>query len=79
MMDTALQLSQVQEVLDQVQPMIEGHGGRIELVNVEDAIVYVRLHGACISCPSSFFTITFGIEEAVRKRLPHITRVTVVE
>jgi Fe-S cluster biogenesis protein NfuA len=70
---------QVQSVLEQLKPMIAMHGGSIELVDIKDNVVYVRLLGACIGCPSSFFTLKFGVEEAVRERIPQIQEVRVVD
>lgn len=62
----------VERILAKFEPMISSHNGAIKLVKIEDDIVYVKLDGACSTCPSSLYTVTFGIEEALREQLPHI-------
>ncbi len=65
-------VAKIQAVLTNLQPAIAAHNGNIEFVKLEDAIVYVKLNGACVGCPSSFYTLTFGIEQALREQLPEI-------
>ncbi|MED4164931.1 NifU family protein, partial [Halalkalibacterium halodurans] len=53
-METSTEMhEQVKEVLDKLRPFLLRDGGDVELVDVEDGIVKVRLLGACGSCPSS--------------------------
>lgn len=64
------------DVLDQVRPFIRGDGGDIELIDVDaSGVVRVRLHGACIGCPSSAITLALGIERNLRDQVPEVTRV----
>ncbi len=70
---------QIQTVLDSFKPLIQLHGGSIVLERYEQSIVYVRLEGACASCPLSVYTLKLGIEEALKKALPEITQVIAVE
>jgi len=66
----------VSAVLDQLRPMAHADGGDIELLNVDrDGVVSVRLHGACIGCPSSTMTLTLGIERNLKDQVPEVTRV----
>ena len=66
----------VAAVLDELRPMVQSDGGDIELVDVdEDGVVRVRLHGACIGCPSATMTLTMGIERTLRDQIPEVTRV----
>lgn len=67
--------ARVLEVLEQIKPYIASHGGDIELVRVEDDVAFVRLHGACAGCSMSARTLRDGVEEAVRARIPEISRV----
>ena len=70
---------QVQEVLNQVRPMLQADGGDVELVEVsEDGIVSVRLTGACGSCPMSTMTLKMGIERALKERIPEVKEVVQV-
>lgn len=73
------QVATIKEVLESLKPMILRDGGNIELVKLEADIVYVRLEGACVSCPSSIFTLKFGLEDAIREKLPHIKEVVAVD
>ncbi len=76
---TAQQVDAIKAVLDELRPAIVGHGGSIEFVELKDQIVYVRLIGACVGCPSSFFTLKLGVQEAIKAQVPSIKEVVAVE
>ena len=64
------------QVLDQqVNPAIAGHGGRAELVAVEQGTAYLRLGGGCQGCAMATVTLSQGIERAIIQALPEITSV----
>lgn len=65
----------VQEVLDKLRPYIQRDGGDVELVEIEEGIVRVRLLGACGSCPSSTITLKAGIERALVEEIPEVREV----
>jgi Fe-S cluster biogenesis protein NfuA len=67
-------LTRIEAVLDeQIRPGLLADGGNVEVVGVdEDSIVQVRMKGACEGCPSSTMTLTFGIEAALKARIPEI-------
>lgn len=66
----------VAQVLDQVvNPAIAMHGGRADLVAVEDDTVYVQLSGGCQGCGLASVTLTQGIEVSLREAVPEIERV----
>jgi Fe-S cluster biogenesis protein NfuA len=70
----------IQQVLTTVRPIIMRDGGDIEFVAFDaDNNVQVRLTGACVGCPSSIFTLKFGVEEALKAQLPTINEVVLVE
>ncbi len=66
---------QVQEVLNKLRPFLLRDGGDVELVDVEDGIVRLRLMGACGNCPSSTITLKAGIERALAQEIPGIYEV----
>ncbi|CAJ1001450.1 MULTISPECIES: NifU family protein [Bacillales] len=66
---------QVQEVLDKLRPYLQRDGGDVQLVDVEDGVVKLRLMGACGSCPSSTITLKAGIERALLEEVPGIKEV----
>ncbi|MCM3718773.1 NifU family protein [Fictibacillus phosphorivorans] len=63
---------QVEEVLDKLRPFLLRDGGDVELVDIEDGVVKVRLMGACGSCPSSTITLKAGIERALLEEVPGV-------
>lgn len=63
-------------VLDQqVNPSIAAHGGRADLVAVEEGTAYLRLSGGCQGCGMATVTLSQGIEVALRDSVPEITSV----
>jgi Fe-S cluster biogenesis protein NfuA len=66
---------QVAEVLDKLRPFLLRDGGDVELVDIEDGIVKLRLLGACGSCPSSTITLKAGIERALLEEVPGVKEV----
>jgi Fe-S cluster biogenesis protein NfuA len=70
--------AQVREVVDLLRPDIQADGGDVEVVGVQDGVVEVRLHGACIGCPSSGMTLQHGILAALKARIPSITDIRAV-
>lgn len=68
----------VEEVLNDVRPMLQADGGNVELIDVNDGIVKVRLTGACGGCPMSTLTLKMGIEKRLKERLPDIKEVIAV-
>jgi Fe-S cluster biogenesis protein NfuA len=66
----------VEKVLARIRPAIQSDGGDLELVEVTpDGIVRVRLHGACVGCPSSSMTLQMGIERNLREKVPEVQAV----
>lgn len=68
----------VAEIIEEVRPYIQSDGGDIELLKVEDNVVYVALTGACVGCPSSMVTLKQGVEVRVKEDLPQIESVEMV-
>jgi Fe/S biogenesis protein NfuA len=57
---------------EQVNPSIAAHGGRADLVAVEDASVYLRLSGGCQGCGMAKATLSEGIEVILREAIPEL-------
>ncbi len=69
----------VQTVIDKIRPMLQRDGGDIELVDVaDDGLVKVRLKGACHGCPGAMYTLTYGVEQALKEEIPEVTKVEAV-
>jgi len=70
----------VKEVLESVRPALQGHGGDVELVEVdEDNNVKVRLQGACQGCPGAKMTMKDGIERILKEKIPEVNQVIAVD
>jgi len=70
---------EVQNVLDEIRPMLQADGGDVELVEVtEDGTVRVRLQGACQGCPMSQMTIKNGIERLLKEKISTVKEVEAV-
>lgn len=65
-------------VLEKLRPFIQSDGGDVELIDVEEGIVKLRLLGACGSCPSSMVTLKAGIERALMEEIPEVVEVVQV-
>ena len=66
----------VSRIIDQIRPAIKDDGGDVELVGITDkGIVRIRLHGACVGCPSSQMTLQYGIEKNLMDRVPEVAGV----
>ena len=63
----------VESALDErIRPAIMMDGGNIEVVEVKENKVFVRLMGACGTCPSSQITLRMGVERALREKFPEM-------
>ena len=65
----------VEKVLEEIRPALIADGGDVELVDVEEGVVKVRLTGACAGCPMSTMTLKNGIEARLKERIPEVVRV----
>ena len=65
----------VEDALATIRPALQADGGDIELVNVEEGVVTVRLMGACSGCPMAQMTLKQGVEARVRELVPEIDRI----
>lgn len=68
----------VEEVLSKVRVGLKREGGDIELVEIKDSVVYVRLKGACGTCPMSTITLKNWVEASLKREIPEITAVQAV-
>jgi len=70
---------QIEAVLEKVRPSLIGDGGNVELIDVKDGTVKVRLTGACAGCPMSAMTLKMGIEEILKTEVPGVQEVVAVD
>lgn len=72
-------LNKIDQVFSQLRPMVQRDGGDIEFVKFEQGIVYVRMHGACVGCPASMYTLKLGLEDSLKEQVPGVTEVVQVD
>jgi len=65
----------VEEVLNKIRPSLMMDGGNVELIDVNDGVVKVKLTGACAGCPMSTMTLKMGIERILKQEIPEIKEV----
>ncbi len=65
----------IEQALKEIRPSLQADGGDVELVDVENGIVKVRLTGACGGCPMSQMTLKQGIEKHIKKAIPEVLSV----
>ncbi len=68
----------VEKALQEIRPSLMADGGDVELVDLENGVVKVRLTGACGGCPMSQMTLKQGIERHMKKAVPEILKVEAV-
>jgi len=68
----------VEEALKKIRPALEADGGGIELVDVVDGVVQVRLQGACQGCPGAQMTLKMGVERVLKEEVPEVKSVQAV-
>ena len=65
----------VEAALARIRPALQADGGDVELLDVKEGIVSVRLTGACGGCPMSMVTLRNGIERILKQEVPEIKSV----
>ncbi|MEK6704052.1 MAG: NifU family protein [Planctomycetota bacterium] len=69
----------VVQVINLIRPAVQSDGGDLEFVNLTpEGVVQIRLHGACVGCPSSDMTLRLGIERNLRTHVPEVLRLEAV-
>jgi len=69
----------VEKVLEELRPNLQADGGNIQLVDVQEGVVKVKLTGACAGCPMSRMTLQWGVEQFLKKKVPEVQKVESVE
>ncbi len=68
----------IEKALETIRPALRADGGDVELIDVGDGVVRVRLKGACGGCPMSQLTLTRGVEQAIKKAVPEVKKVEAI-
>lgn len=69
----------VARIINLIRPAVQSDGGDLEFVGVTpEGVVQIRLHGACVGCPSSTLTLQIGIERNLKQHVPEVKSVQAV-
>jgi Fe-S cluster biogenesis protein NfuA len=68
----------VEKALEKIRPALRADGGDIELIDVVDGVVKVRLTGACGGCPMSQMTLKMGVERVLKQQVPEVKSVETI-
>ncbi len=67
------------KTIEKIQPYLQADGGDVEFVKLEDDIVYVKVHGACIGCGALEMTLKDGVAALIMDEVPDIKDVRLDE
>ncbi len=68
----------VEAILAQIRPTLQSDGGDVELVDVNEGVVRLKLKGACAGCPMATMTLRHGIERVLKGKIPEVKEVVAV-
>ena len=68
----------VEAALEQIRPALLADGGDVQLVDVNEGVVTVKLAGACVGCPMATMTLQHGIERVLKEQVPEVKEVVAI-
>ena len=78
-LDNEILIDRIEKALNSIRPYLEADGGNVKVLEVtDDKVVRLELVGACGTCPMSAMTFKAGLEEAILRAVPEISRVEAV-
>ncbi len=72
-------LDNIEKALSEIRPYLVTDGGDISFVSLEEDVVNIKFHGACIGCKVNQMTLKNGVEATIKKHAPHIKKVVEVK
>lgn len=72
-------VTRVMEALESIRPFLNKDGGDIELIEVKENKVFVKLLGNCSGCSLNYSTMKLGVENTIKQHVPEIEEVLSVE
>ena len=73
-------MEQIERILDErVRPYLHGHGGEVEVAELTEGILRVRLLGQCSNCPSATLTTERLIQEEICRAVPEVKQVVLIQ
>ncbi len=66
----------IKDIFEQeIRPAVQSDGGDVEFIDFKDGVVTIKMHGACVGCAMSFYTLKLGIENRLQQIFPEIKEV----
>ena len=78
-MENEKKINEIKRTIEKIRPYIQRDGGDVEFVRLEDDIVYVRVHGACVGCSMLDMTLKEGVESLLLDEVEGIKEVRLDE
>ena len=72
-------IRQIEKTIEKVRPYIQSEGGDVRFEKLEDDIVYVSVHGACVGCMALDFTLKEGVEALILDEVEGIREVRLAQ
>ncbi|MBS7619718.1 NifU family protein [Candidatus Bathyarchaeota archaeon] len=69
---------EVSKAIEEIRPHLQADGGDVQLVDVIDGVVKIKLKGTCAGCPMSQMTVKWGVENYLKKKVPGVKSVEAV-
>ncbi|MBN7815897.1 NifU family protein [Algoriphagus pacificus] len=71
--------NKIEFALDTIRPYLEADGGNVRIVELtDDMVLRIEMLGSCGSCPMSSMTLKAGVEDAIKRAIPEITKVEAI-
>lgn len=64
-------------IKEKINPLLESHGGSIELVDLNGDNLQIRFKGACATCPAASNTLENIVKVMIEEEFPEIKIITV--
>ncbi|MFC1925451.1 NifU family protein [Chloroflexota bacterium] len=65
----------VAAILEKIRLDLKAEGGDVELIDVKDGVVSVKLFGGCVGCSMPAMALKYGIERTLKSELPEVKEV----
>ena len=72
-------LDNIEKALAEIRPYLKTDGGDISFVSLDEDVVNVKFHGACIGCTVNQMTLKNGVEATIKKYAPEVRKVVEVK
>ena len=79
MEENKVKIEQIEKTIEKIRPYIQNDGGDVQFVKLEDDIVYVSVHGACVGCMALDYTLKEGVEALLLDEVEGIKEVRLID